>query len=282
MRHNESPADRRTVLKSLGASAAGLAGGATVLSPVETVSAGYCGDQYSETSTATKTYWADTDSLDDYVEKELAEAVHVEVSEPQTFDNDPGTKYYVTVNQRAATYVKNTGDPQIDIMDQNVSVTYPDETETGAEWDFPDPDSEPEWLARASKAEPSTDGYDIYDLSVDLAAETAQVTGDVFERTLGSGVKLALDLYDYYNTVSSLANKFQTATSSTRRWDYSWTYSGDDATARTHTFMMFKVENIPGGGTEEHTIEVESRLDPADVLKTHTFDFSLEGARLCK
>lgn len=277
---------RRSLMKSLSTGVVGITGAAVV---AERASAGYCGgDQYAEASSVTETYTAAHDSQPFPVEKEFAETVRVAVDGPYEMDKTPHQKYYVSVHQLAKTYVKSgvdgrdisAGEGQIDISRQKVNVTYPDESNTRAEWDFPDPDSEPSWLARASNQD-MADGYDFHDLAADVAADSFETAVDLFEDTVGTPVAVTVDFADWANDMHSSYQKFQDAKSDTRSWGFDWFYNGETASPASHTFLLFEVSDIPDLKIVDHTVEVESQL-PDKETYTHTFNFGLKGAHLCK
>ncbi|WP_372480684.1 hypothetical protein ACAH01_07015 [Halomicrobium sp. HM KBTZ05] len=270
---------RRALLKGVGTAAVGVTVGA---SATGAASAGSCDDPYSDRSSVTETYLSGKDGSTDFVEKEFAEVAVVEVDGPILQDeNSNRAKYYVDVHQLATTYVKSDGEPQTDIMDQTVNIEYPDEGSTSAEWDFPDPDSEPTWISRAS-ADSVDDDYSLHDFAHDAAVETFKFGVDLFEDTVATPVKVGVDLYDYAKKSAELASKYDDATSSTRAWDYSWFYSGDEASSTSFTSMTFKVTDIPWGATESHTVEVESRTGQEGTMHTHEFNFDLHGPELCR
>ncbi|WP_121743174.1 hypothetical protein [Natronorubrum halophilum] len=266
-------------MKGVGTAAVGVPAGVFATGMA---SAGYCDEPYSDTSSVTETYWSGRDGSTDWVEKEFAEVVRVEVDGPKLqSENNNRAKYYVAVHQLSQTYVKSDGEPQIDIMDQSVKVEYPDEGNTAAEWDFADPDSEPTWISRAS-ADAAYDGYSLEDFAQDFAVESFKTGMDVFEETIATPVKVTVDLYDYTKKAAELADKFNDATGSTRTQEYSWFYSGDEASSTSFTSMIFKVEDIPWGATESHTIEVESQTGQQGTMHTHEFNFDLHGPELCR
>ncbi len=267
------------MLQSIGSAGAAIAAGGALLSEAETARAGYC-YQYENTKVNTTTYWGDKDGTSEMVEKEFVHASTVRVDGPYEMDHSSRIKYYIPVHNMCVAYVKDTGEPQIDIPSMYTSVEYPDEgSASGAEWDFPQENSEPKWISRFD--EQQNDYYDLEDFAQDAAFKSFQYGVDIFEDTVATPYRVVADSVGYYNDMHQLYDKYQQASSDTRTMNYDWSFTNDDARERIHTMMMFEVSDIDNNVGLPHTIESYCLNEQIGSTETITHNLNIEGEECC-
>jgi len=276
---SERSPSRRTVLKALGTAGVGL-GTIGAVGTERALAADYDCETFSETDPVEVEFTGIDENSEEltYVDKTYAGGTTVEVDGPYAMErNAPKVKYYVMVSSLGVSYVTETGERQIDIPRRTVEIEYPDDSL--AEWDFPDA-SEPDWISLQAPEEP--DQYGLTDFAFDAAEETVKLGRDYIERTIGTIPALAVDTYDYATTVGDLYDKFNDATSDTRKKTYDWSFVNDDTREIVNTAMMFEVSDIPEYGAPEHTVtvttDVQGRFDPVE----QSFTFYLEGANCAR
>lgn len=261
----------------MGTAVTGLGG---IFTASQSVRASDC-NAYGDSKKTTDTYVGYKDGSDnDRVEKEYVHTARVEVDGPMEMDRSNRVKYYVAVHNLAVTYIKESGEPQIDMPYQYTHIYHPDEgNDHGAEWDFPQAESEPQWITRFDTEQ--TDDYELEDLAFDVAYESFQTGKDLFEDTVGTPYRVAADSVEYIDKIHSLYDKYQKATNDRTKVKYDWTFTGDDARPRAHTMMMFEVSDIKEGVSLDHTVETWGYTDGGGTMEKLTFDFTLEGSGSC-